>query len=407
MSSSSQRKKDKKARESEKFDANLDMDLIPVTGNTSSSASGSGENNSPTKKAQQPGSSKEPAKQTGHEDLSSFCDILKKGFESVSNKLSEKLDNVGKKVSKSVEDANKSLREQMMEMSKSHEESRQYDNDEAMGYGFDADTDSESERDSMSTADSNNNDSFFKQLNKPPPAERVGDKINEDLAEATDRFFRKPMSVDEFKEMKVKYVRPENVQWLRAPDIPQNVYKRLPSEFKNTDKILFYIQEQLSPVACALTYAVDKIGEGDVTGGLGVLSDTLGMFGHVFRTNITDKRRNLLKNKLPEDFKILTTDKCDPTPTSLLGDMGENSKKISETEKLTAQMDRATNAKNANAKKSFNRNSPYYKGDSSFKKGGSYGKKYDNQKKNYDRKDDRGYKGNSKQSFHRGGQNRK
>ena len=143
------------------------------------------------------------------------------------------------------------------------------------------------------------------------------------------------------------------------------MYKRLSSEFKSTDKVLFLIQEQLCPIAISLTYALDKLGDGDLDGGLSILSDTMSAFGHVFRTGITDKRRSLLKNKLPEDFKILTSDKCDPTPTSLLGDMGENSKKVSETEKLTAQMDRAANKGKPNPqKKGGNRGNPYYKNDS-------------------------------------------
>ena len=136
-------------------------------------------------------------------------------------------------------------------------------------------------------------------------------------------------------------------------------------------------------------------------GGLAILSDTTSAFGHVFRTVITDKRRGLLKAKLPEDFKILTSDKCDPTPTSLLGDMGENSKKVSETEKLTAQMDKAK-VKTTPQRRGSNRGGPYYRGDS--RRGG---RKYDNQKRSYDRKDDRGGRGNSRQSFSKGGHYKK
>ena len=154
--------------------------------------------------------------------MSNFCDILQKGFASVSEKLSEKLDNVGTKMSKSVEKVQKSIDHRMEELSRQqdHEVS---DSDCGMGYGFDAESDGDSDvdrADSESVKSDAASGSFFKKLNKPPPAERVGEKVNEVLAEATDRFFRKPISHEEFKELKTKYVRPENVNWLRAPDIP-------------------------------------------------------------------------------------------------------------------------------------------------------------------------------------------
>ena len=152
-------------------------------------------------------------------DLTSFCDALKEGFASVSQKLSEKIDNVESSMSRNVQKVQKSFDKKLEEMSRrnDHEVS---DSDSAMAYGFDADTESDSDQeraDTESTRSTADNESFFKKLNKPPPAERVGEKVNEDLAEATDRFFRKPISTDEFKELKTKYVRPENVQWLRAP----------------------------------------------------------------------------------------------------------------------------------------------------------------------------------------------
>ena len=344
---------------------------------------------------------------TRDNDMSQFCNILKEGFASVSKNISDKLDNVSKSVAVSVESVQKTLNYRMDGLSQearchndSFHEDMQDDRD-TVSY---ADSDSDS-ADVGSMKSDKNKESFFKSLNKPPPAERVGEKVDEDLAEASDRFFRKPISHDEFKELKTKYVRPENVLWLRAPDLPMNVYKRLPSEFKNTDKILLHVQEQLCPVAVSLVYALEKLGEGDLDGGRSMLSDTIGMLGHVFRTGLTEKRRNLLKTKLPEDFKILTSEKCEPTPTSLLGDMSENSKKVTETEKLTSQMDRVSKEKSFSQRRGSQRGGPYNKGDG--RKGNSFGKKYDNQKKNYDRKDDKGGRGNSRQSFHRGGHHKK
>ena len=262
MSARDQKKKDRKGRETEKFDNNVDVDLVS---NQSDSAGPSG--NSSVKDKQSAGSShsngdkpNEPGSDRG---MASFCDILKQGFQDVSKNISDKLTKVGHKMTKSVQEAQKDFSQKIDALSVSRRDDHEVsDSDTGMGYGFDASSYSDSDcdrADSVSNKSDAPAESFFKKLNKPPPTERVGDKVNDDLAEATDRFFRKPISPEEFKELKTKYVRPENVQWLRAPEIPPNVYKRLSSDFKSTDKVLFHIQEQLCPVAISLTYALEKL----------------------------------------------------------------------------------------------------------------------------------------------------
>ena len=54
-------------------------------------------------------------------------------------------------------------------------------------------------------------------------------------------------------------------------------------------------------MAISLAYAMHKLGTGEFDEGMDTLSDTLQGFGYVFRTEITEKRRSLLKPKLPED----------------------------------------------------------------------------------------------------------
>ena len=409
MSSRDQKKKEKekKARETEKFDSNVDLDLI-----AGSSGHSQGSTNSP--QAIPSTSGKSSAASSPDNSMSQFCQILKNGFDSVSVKISEKLDKVGKDVTKGMEKVGKDLHERIEELATPkipYSESESEDGDFCFGseqgsHAGDKNGDHQSGAGADSVSVSSGQPSFFKQLNKTPRDERIGEKVNDDLAEATDRFFRKPMSADKYKELKEKYVRPENVAWVKAPEIPFNVYRRLPSDFKNTDKALHFIQEQLCPVINSMIYAMDKLGDGDLEGGRDILSDSLSTMGYVFKTNITEKHRSLLKGKLPEDFKVLVSDKCQPSPTNLLGDMSENAKKVAETEKLANQMDRFSKQKNQNQnqKKGFYRGSPY-KGD--FRRGDNYGRKYENQKRGYDRRNsyDKGGRDNKdNRPFRRGGQ---
>ena len=309
-----EKEKERRVREAEKFDNNVDMDNIPGT------SGGSQSSVSPTHSATAGRSTDTLPSDTF---MTQFCTTLQSGFDSVSNKLSEKLDSVSKNITKGLDDVSKNLQDKIEDIVPSRSQASDLESDDERFWidsegGSIANSDGGRSDTARSTSSSmKGKGTYFKNLNKPPPEERLGEKVNEDLAEATDRFFRKPISQDEFKELKTKYVRPENVSWIRAPEIPENVYSRLPSDFKNTDKTLHYIQEQLAPVISSLVYAIDKLGDGDLDGGRDILSDTMSAFEHVFKVNITNKRRALLKNKLPGDFKVLVTDKCESSPTKI------------------------------------------------------------------------------------------
>ena len=397
-------KKDKKDK-TEKFDPNVDREDISIVGDGESSSSGSHNNNGGHKSSHDDTSS----------DMQKFCNILQAGFDSVSKKIGDKLDDVGQKFGNSLNDLHASLDDRMTELIESSEMPN-------ADCDFEAEVDSVSNSgsevvrqrdhemsDTSSTKGNTNKESFFKSKNKPKPKEKLGQKVDQDLADIVDREFSSPCSADEFKKFKEKFLRPENVEWLTSPEVPFNIYRRLNSDFKDVDKRLKFIQDQLCPVAISLTYAMDELGKGNLNEGMDILTETVQGFGYVFRSEITDKRRTLLKPKLPEDFKVLASDKCPPTPANLLGNISENSKKIAETEKLASQMDKVSNARSqASKNNNNNRDKPYSRNNNSnnsrgsyFKRGGFYNRRYDNQKKSYDNKDGQ----NSNKNYYNGDKN--
>ena len=404
-------KKDKKEKDkSEKFDPNIEREDNASSGESEMAVQNGAAGNNGASAGRHDSSTS---------DMQKFCQILQAGFDSVTKKIGEKLDDVGQKFGNSLNDLHESLDDRMTELADKEQFLGHGNNDDPEG-DMDMDigsiTNSQNQRqgdhdmsDTSSTNAENVSKSYFKDKNKPKSTEKVGEKVDQDLADIVNREFSSPMSTEEYKAFKEKFIRPENVDWLTSPEVPFNIYRRLHSDFKDVDKRLKFIQDQLCPVAISLTYAMDKLGSGDFVGGMDTLSETVKGFGFVFHNDITERRRSLLKTKLPDDFKVLASDKCPPTPTNLLGNISENSKKISETEKIATQMDKAANARAQSSKRNNNKDKPYSKNNSGnqnngknsyFKKGGSYNnKRYNNQnqKKSYDNKEGQG---SSKNFYH-------
>ena len=351
----------------------------------------------------------DPDDRVTSKDLDKFCDAITNGFDKLSNSFGEKLDGIGQKFSNSLNEMYDSIQQDLkvrdmpaLEDENLSDYSWPDDNSSRRAHG-----------DEHSISDTESNPpvlvakkNYFKTMNKPRTQEKLGNEVDPDLAETVDRAFSKGLPSEEAKEMKAKYLRPQNVQFLRLPEVAENVYRRLPSDHKEKDRLLKHVQSDLYPVAIALTLTAEKIGTGDVDGGMETLSDSIALFGHVVKTSLTDKRRSLLKPKLPEDFRVLVSEDCPPTPTSLLGNVSENTKKVAETEKLATQMDRASKIKSDQARRWRNRSKPYEKSgnnsnnyqnyskgkNSFFGKGNFGGKNFDNRRSNSN--DDSGYNKN-------------
>ena len=70
------------------------------------------------------------------------------------------------------------------------------------------------------------------------PEEQLGEAVDDDLAEVVDMHFSRPISMDDFKALKGKYLRPANTEWLKVREIPEGIWRRLPQEFKVGDRAL-------------------------------------------------------------------------------------------------------------------------------------------------------------------------
>ena len=414
-------KEKEKDKESDCFDPNIATDSVKGPSTLTDGSNESGES-----------SKSVPARnRTSINELEKLGKIFQEGFKSVNSTISTKLDDVAVKFTKGLDDLHSKLDKRMTELSEppaddlNLPENSDDDFDSSVNKvnNWDVHSDGAGSADrgsthamSESSTQSAKKKSYFKEKNVPPPQEKLGNKVDEDLSEIANRAFKKACTSEMFTSLvKDKYPRPANVEWVKTPEVPYNVYRRLSSDYKDKDKLLKQVQENFVPVASSLVHALDKLGSGDLNGGLDILSDTLLGFGYAF-TSITDKRRFLIKPKLPDDYKGLISEDCPPTPANLLGDISENTKKISETDKITAQMDKHSKSGKEKGKKNSNyKSKPYDRSSSSSSRGyrgGFFNRRFSNQRRS---NNDYGSNNNSynnrsdhKSNFRRGGgQNRK
>lgn len=88
------------------------------------------------------------------------------------------------------------------------------------------------------------------------------------------------------------------------------------------------------------------------------LVDAVKMGGYLHRSGMTEKRREAMKPKLPGDFKRLAGSTFAQSAVSLFGDIVDNVKTISETSKLSNQMDTASKRAGSSERGAF-RFTPY------------------------------------------------
>ena len=212
----------------------------------------------------------------------------------------------------------------------------------------------------------------------------LGEQVDPNLADIVNDQYECPISSELFAKFSEELKRPENCEWLQAPEIPESIWRRLPPEYKAFDKMLKHIQDLLCVVGSGIAIAMEKVGNDDTTGGVDVLIQASACLGRIIRSVINSKRKERLKHKLPEDFKTLAAGPS--APTTWLGDVSEKLKKINETERVTLQMDKIWRARNQDR----GRNSYIYRKNFSRAGRGAYRSRKGPDRRDVDRDRDKG-----------------
>lgn len=232
--------------------------------------------------------------------------------------------------------------------------------------------------------------SMFAKLAKEivTPSE-TSENVSPDLARLVNEHCLHPLSLEQFNALKRSYKRPGNCEQLQVPFVPEVIWNRLDSVFRGRDKAWQNIQEDVMAITTAVVQGLQGLDDVQVSAApllsssasvipaavkdclqdqgvrlnkvLIILMDALRMAGYVHRMGLTERRRETLKPKLPGDFKRLAGSSFAPSAGSLFGDIIDNVKQISETSKLSSQMDAAGKKQNSGGEKgnSAFRFSPY------------------------------------------------
>lgn len=211
---------------------------------------------------------------------------------------------------------------------------------------------------------------FTKLANEIIVATETGESVSPDLAKLVNEHCIHPISLEGFIQMKKGYRRPQNCDQLQVPTIPEVIWSRLDGTSRGRDKAWQSVQDDFLAVITAIVQALQRLddlqvawstlvasAEGSIPGGVldalnshgGALNkiiltlvDAVKMGGYLHRSGLTEKRREAMKPKLPGDFKRLVGSTFAPSAVSLFGNIVDNVKTISETSKLSNQMDAAS-----------------------------------------------------------------
>lgn len=219
------------------------------------------------------------------------------------------------------------------------------------------------------------------------PSETSED-VGADLARLVNEFCSRPLSLEQFNELRKKYKRPANCPQLQVPFVPEVIWSRLDGVFRGRDKAWQTVREDFMAITAAhvkvmqmlddalvtwnttmqcfltafLVAVLDSLKEvsGSISNAILVMMDAIKMAGFLHRTGITERRREALSPKLLGDFKHLAGNNFSPTETSLFGDIVDNVKVISDTAKLSSQMEAATKKTSSTPNNNFNRGGAWF-----------------------------------------------
>lgn len=159
-------------------------------------------------------------------------------------------------------------------------------------------------------------DSFFEEQSE------TGEKLNsEKIAKAANRSLSCPVEEDKIKEIRKKYKRPENVEFMQTPQVDHFIWRQLSRDVRNVDVQLQKATGQMVQGLIPILKAVDHIND-NKTLDKGVLKplivDAFKMMAHSVASNSKTRRERIRNAVLPKFRNMIQKSK--PSATLLLGD---------------------------------------------------------------------------------------
>lgn len=222
----------------------------------------------------------------------------------------------------------------------------------------------------------------------------TGEKISDKLAELVDRALKGPQKEDKFKELKDKYKRPENVEYLQVPTVDNTIWRALQ---RDTRAIDLQLQKNMNNIGTCMVPVIktlellqsakdspnrDKQIRGHV-------SDTFKLMCHFINGNLQQRKERIKKEKQLKPRVKTILNSASSSATKLFGDSLKEEMKVLSDKTVTVTIDN-------NGKKT---NQPFLS-----KRGGyqSYHRKYTGPPHRGYREQERGFNKNQQQGFKKG-----
>lgn len=182
-------------------------------------------------------------------------------------------------------------------------------------------------------------DEFFDKYNdacKEPSS--TGPRFPPGLASFINGNFENPIGELKLKEVMSKWLGPEGVDWLQAPEVPNSVWRLLSGDVRGTDIYFQQIQAVVSTAITGLGRSVQLEREEQYGDSMDCNMEVIQVLCHLHKAMISEERCRRLRKVLPLSYKGLVAQKYDPTQSSILGNVADNAKELSETARLSAQI---------------------------------------------------------------------
>ena len=170
---------------------------------------------------------------------------------------------------------------------------------------------------------------------------KLGDEVPESLAKLTNKLLRTKLETSD----KDKYLRPQNIEFLEAPQINKPVWSNISHNARTNDCTLQAIQRDFLKSAIPTLSVMQKLNDSkedpsslDIKDLIRTLSDSLAFLGSA-NTGMIKARRSFLKKELPPNMHLLCNESVEFSGSNLFGDsLSSDIKEVSELNKVSSQL---------------------------------------------------------------------
>lgn len=143
-------------------------------------------------------------------------------------------------------------------------------------------------------------DEFFDRFNEAcKRPNQFGENFPEGLAEFINANFACPIGELKLKALSDEWLRPENVEWLQTPEVPNSVWRLLSGEVRSVDKAFQNAQAILSTAIIGMGRCVQLNREEKIGDSLDKMMSVIQVLCQAHKGLISEERRRRLRKVLP------------------------------------------------------------------------------------------------------------